>query len=155
MARPSAAELKAKKQKKLLIGLLGLLLVVGVFQGPRMLKTLNKKSSATVAAPATTDGTTTTPTAAVATATTPSGQAGGQLRSFRRFALKDPFRAQVTTDTQAGYTGADGSTPTAPATAPAAAPASTPSGTDTLPTGTQADPALPAIAPATSSPSQP
>src|SRR6185437_13540699 len=75
-------------------------------------------------------------------------QTGGQLRSFRRFALKDPFRSQPATDTTSGYTGEDGVTP-APAAAPAAAPASTPSGTDTLPTGAQADPALPAIEPAT------
>ena len=126
---------KAKKQKKIAIGGMVLLLALVAYQGPKTLKLLNPgppPSSSPVPAP----GTTTTPVAPGATPTPvipvggsspasalpPSAADGlvvnadlspvpldGQLAALTQFTSKDPFKPQLTTTTPV-----DGSGPKTP-----------------------------------------
>ena len=108
MAKRSAADLaKAKeaKQKKILFVLLPFFLLLVVWQGPKMYKSLFAQPPPPEAAPATTAPTATTPAAPAASgATTPPAAAGGlvdseplpsaaqdQLLSFSRFSSRNPF----------------------------------------------------------------
>ncbi len=116
----AAREAKERKQKKLLIGLAPLLLLMLAWQGPGILKQLTGGGAATTTsagattlastAPAPTDPTGAAPTTAGGTAVvvTPSGTPGnlpdtdetvtageGQLLRFDRFLGKDPFQQQV------------------------------------------------------------
>jgi hypothetical protein len=108
MAKRSAADLaKAKeaKQKKILIALLPLFLLLVAWQGPKMYKSFFAQPPPPEAAPATTAPTATTPAAPAAPGTTaPPPAAGGltdseplpaaakdQLLSFSRFSSRDPF----------------------------------------------------------------
>jgi hypothetical protein len=115
MARKPVDPLKAKeqRQKKILIGLAPLFLIVLVLTVPKTLKRMHASSAPPPAPPATTTTETTgTPTTATplpisliggGTATTTGGLAGdapatasvGQLASFGRFASKDPFSGPV------------------------------------------------------------
>jgi hypothetical protein len=108
VAKRSAADLaKAKeaKQKKILFVLLPFFLLLVVWQGPKMYKSLFAQPPPPEAAPATTAPTATTPAAPAAPgATTPPAAAGGlvdseplpsaakdQLLSFSRFSSRNPF----------------------------------------------------------------
>jgi len=114
MAKRSAADLaKAKeaKQKKLLLVLLPFFLLLVVWQGPKMYKSLFAQPPPPEAAPATTAPTATTPAAPAAPGTpAPAAAAGGladseplpsaaqdQLLSFSRFSSRNPFIPPVGT----------------------------------------------------------
>ena len=114
MAKRSAADLaKAKeaKQKKLLLVLLPFFLLLVVWQGPKMYKSLFAQPPPPEAAPATTAPTATTPAAPAAPGTpAPAPAAGGladseplpsaaqdQLLSFSRFSSRNPFIPPVGT----------------------------------------------------------
>jgi hypothetical protein len=87
--RLTAAQAKAAKQKKLVILLGVIFLVVGGVQGPKFWKQLHPKPAGE-AAP--------TPGSVPAGAGTPaaaSAAAPGQLHTFRHLKLKDPFKALV------------------------------------------------------------
>jgi hypothetical protein len=89
--RLTAAQAKQAKQKKLVI-LLGLVfVVVAAVQGPRLLKQLHPKPAG-MAAPA--PGS--VPATAGATGSAPAPAASGQLHTFSHLKLKDPFKALVT-----------------------------------------------------------
>jgi len=91
--RLTRAQAKEAKQKKLVI-LLGLVLVVvGVVQGPKLWKQLHPKPAG-MAAP--TPGSVPAASGAAATGTTPAPAATGQLHTFSHLKLKDPFKALVT-----------------------------------------------------------
>ncbi|MEK6275998.1 MAG: hypothetical protein AABM30_11780 [Actinomycetota bacterium] len=109
MARKFDAKAKAKKQK-IIAAVLGVLLLgVLAYEVPSLMKTLNKKPPAPVAAatPAPTAGApvaggpvitspVTAPVATVLSDSDPAALAGsGQLLSFDRFSSKDPFIQQV------------------------------------------------------------
>jgi hypothetical protein len=115
MARDRAADklkVKTARQKKLAIGGAVVLVVLLVVQVPKTMKMLNKSPKAPVVAASSTTPATTTPatiTTAAPVTPTPSSSASsqtlvsavavsadpGQLRTFERFASKDPFTAQV------------------------------------------------------------
>lgn len=112
--RPTDAQAKAKRQKKLAIGGTVVLLLLLAIQLPKTLKMLNPKPVKTQAAAAVSTGTTPSavPPAPVstggppATASTslpeseqPPTAGDGQLVSFERFASKDPFTQQVAIST--------------------------------------------------------
>ena len=94
----SAAQAKAAKQKKIVIG--GAILLVGimVIQGPKMLKLVSGGGSETPAAapaPVTPAPVTGAPPATPVSATTPATTGGTKLVSFETFSSKDPFVSQV------------------------------------------------------------
>ena len=90
--RLTAAQAKQAKQKKLVIGLAVVFLIVAAVQGPRFMKQLHPKKAGE-AAP--TPGS--VPASSGATGTgAPTAAAPGQLHSFSRLKLKDPFKALVT-----------------------------------------------------------
>jgi len=90
--RLTAAQAKAAKQKKLVI-LLGLIfVVVAAVQGPRVLKQLHPKPAG-MAAP--TPGSVPSTPGAAATSAAPAPAASGQLHTFSHLKLKDPFKALV------------------------------------------------------------
>jgi hypothetical protein len=114
VAKRSAADLaKAKeaKQKKILFVLLPFFLLLVVWQGPKMYKSLFAQPPPPEAAPATTAPTATTPAAPAAPGTpAPAAAAGGladseplpsaaqdQLLSFSRFSSRNPFIPPVGT----------------------------------------------------------
>jgi hypothetical protein len=122
----TAAQAKAARQKKIVIGGSVLLAVVLFIQVPRMMKQLNGSSTTAASAPAVTPPPTPTPTpgstsvGAVPVSATP---ANTKLVSFERFGSKDPFIQQVgasaasgaksaTSDTSSstGTSGSSGST---------------------------------------------
>jgi hypothetical protein len=117
-AKPTPSQIRDRRAKKAAI-VLGVLFVAALaIQGPKLLKAAHKSSSpidttsVNASQVAGASSTATSPTAvavgALAVQTTPS-----QLRSFSRFAVKDPFHAQNVTATTASGTGA-----AAPSTAP-------------------------------------
>ena len=117
MARPDAKTLKARKQRKMAIGLGVLLLAMMAISIPKtlgLMKQLNGAPPATAAAPAAGEPTPVTPgaapvdaavgadAAALASAAAPTlkevtapAPEEGQLVSFGRFTSKDPFVQQV------------------------------------------------------------
>jgi len=121
MARDrNADKLKAKsaRQKKIAIGGAVLLVVLLVVQVPKTMKLMNNKPKTPIVDATSTTPTTTTPqtsatgAAASPVPTTPSTAPTlvsavavtpdpGQLRSFERFASKDPFTVQVSTSAAA------------------------------------------------------
>jgi hypothetical protein len=91
----TAAQAKAARQKKIVIGGSVLLAVVLVIQVPRMMKQLNGNSAATAPAPVVTPP----PTPGAATpgaGALPAAPANTKLVSFEGFGSKDPFIQQVT-----------------------------------------------------------
>jgi hypothetical protein len=89
--RLTAAQAKAAKQKKLVILLGVIFLVVGGVQGPKFWKQLHPKPAGEAApTPGSVPAAAGTPTAAA------SAAAPGQLQTFRHLKLKDPFKALVT-----------------------------------------------------------
>jgi hypothetical protein len=91
----TAAQAKAARQKKIVIGGSVLLAVVLVIQVPRMMKQLNG-SSAAAPAPAVTPPPTPIPgTTSVGTVPVSAAPANTKLVSFERFGSKDPFIQQV------------------------------------------------------------
>jgi hypothetical protein len=130
--RVDALKAKQAKQKKIVIGLSLLLVLVLAYQGPKTLKMLKGPQPVAVPAPAE-PAVATTPVAAPVPSTpvdpsqpavlidseTPVGAGAGQLLSFERFETNDPFQQQV--DVKAGATAADPTAPDAdstPGTAP-------------------------------------
>jgi len=155
------AKAKAAKQKKIAIGGGVLLVALLAFQAPKMMKMLNQKPNPPVLGPATataTPGSTPvvpadpnslaaptlagSPTAAAPTGSpselvsaVPMSVDPGQLKSFNRFATKEPFAVQVSDSgaaakpsSGAGKSGSGGSGTTPAPTTPA------PSGGSTSPT---------------------
>jgi hypothetical protein len=151
MAKKFDAKAKAKRQK-IIAAVLGVLLLgVLAYEVPSLMKTLNKKPPAPVAAatpapagaPVAGGPVAAAPVSAPVPSTTlsdsdPMAQAGsGQLLSFDRFSSKDPFVQQVdTTDCGSG----------APACAPATPPPAKAKKTQPKPT-VPATPTQPAPAP--------
>jgi hypothetical protein len=158
--RPDAAQLKARKQKKLLIAGLLVLLALAGFELPKLMMKHGTKAAAPLTstdaasadpnAPADPSAAAATPAAVVtpAPATLPDeGQAtpsDGQLVTFSLFRGKDPFRAQevdASTETT-GETTPTGSAPTTTGQAPPTVPpattpiATTPIATSSTPTVT-------------------
>ena len=93
--RPTAAQARDRRSKRMAIGLGVLLLIVGVIQGPKLMKQLSppKTPAAPVAeagAPATVAG-----SPGGTSASTGAKPTGTQLASVSLLAIKDPFRAQV------------------------------------------------------------
>ena len=126
---------KERKQKKLVLVLGGLFLVLLVVQGPRTLKMLRgSKSSTPATAPASKPGTPATVTAAAAPVSStqlpesdvPPRRTRSQLYSFELFRSKDPFAQQIS------------ETPAAPVAT--AAPAAVSSAAVSSPTGSTAVP---------------
>lgn len=140
-ARKKQLDAKAKaKRQKVIAGALGVLLLgVLAIQLPRMMKLAHHGSSSSAASTSAT--TTTTPAASGSVAGgAPAGdpvaatgssslaslaRAGvkftageGQLKSFNRFGVKDPFAQQIT-DASSGSTPSAGSLPSLPVTTPA------------------------------------
>jgi hypothetical protein len=134
---------KAKKQKKILIGLAPVFLLVMVFMGPGLLSSVTggKKAAPPPVIPADTTGGPATPTPAPGTGAAPSTAAPaagtattaaptsttlddtddlssvgpGQLVSFDRFVGRDPFRQGIAAKPpDAGTGGATGGTPKPP-----------------------------------------
>jgi hypothetical protein len=104
--RLTAAQLKQAKQKKLVI-LLGIIfLVVAVVQGPKFWKQLHPKPAGE-AAPTPGSVPAGTPTGAA-----PARAASGQLHTFRHLKLKDPFKALV--GTPVGASSSSAPAPAAP-----------------------------------------
>jgi hypothetical protein len=151
-ARVNPAQKKAAKQKKILIGLAVVLLALGAFELPKLMKhgsSAAGSTTTTVPVGTTAGGSTgggVTPTTVPPTpvsATTPSAPAtlpseagaeasSGQLVSFSLFRSKDPFAQQVATPTTdgppgGGSGGGSGAPPasTAPTTTTSTPPAST------------------------------
>jgi hypothetical protein len=90
--RLTAAQTKAAKQKKLVILLAVMFLVVAGVQGPKFWKQLHPKPAGEAApTPGSVPVSSATGTAAGAT----TSGASGQLHSFRHLKLKDPFKALV------------------------------------------------------------
>ena len=126
---------KERKQKKLVLVLGGLFLVLLVVQGPRTLKMLRGSESSTpAAAPASKPGTPATVTAAAAPVSStqlpesdvPPRRTRSQLYSFELFDSKDPFAQQISETPAAPVataTPAAVSSPTASTAVPSAAPA--------------------------------
>jgi hypothetical protein len=115
--RLTAAQAKQAKQKKLVILLGVIFVVVAAVQGPRFLKQLHPKPAG-MAAPA--PGS--VPAAAgAATGAAAAPAATGQLHTFSHLKLKDPFKALVTIPVAV----ADSSTPSADAAKSEAPPAKT------------------------------
>jgi len=127
MARAATADratLKAQREKKLAAVLGVIFIALLAIEGPKTMKLLQAKPAAPIVAASAVAATT---SAAVAAAPTASSAliaavqqtvAAGQLRTFTRFASKDPFKAQVSVAAVAASSG----TPTAKAasTAPKA-----------------------------------
>jgi hypothetical protein len=91
--RLTATQAKAAKQKKLVILLAVIFLVVAGVQGPKFWKQLHPKPAGEAApTPGSVPATSATDTATAAA--TPA--ASGRLHTFRHLKLKDPFRALVT-----------------------------------------------------------
>jgi hypothetical protein len=111
--RLTPAQARERKARMTAICLALVFVVVAAIQGPTLLKALHTSSpakAAAAAAPAT--GATTTPGATPAASPT-----AGQLKSFSRFPLQDPFHAQVAVAAAGGSSGASSTTP-APTSAP-------------------------------------
>jgi hypothetical protein len=152
MAKKFDAKAKAKRQK-IIAAVLGVLLLgVLAYEVPSVMKSMNKKPPAPVAAPAPVVGTpiagsplTADPAVPVAATTLsdsdPLAQAGtGQLLSFDRFSSKDPFVQQV--DSTATACDLDPTSGLAPTCTPATptAPAQT-----VKPTQPKQQPAAPSV----------
>ena len=118
--RPTAAQARDKRSRKMAIGLAVLLVVVGVIQGPKLMKSLKPPtapaSAAQAGAPAT--GAASTDTSASVTAAKPTGT---QLASVSLLAIKDPFHAQIQVAVAGGNAGGAAGTPKAAATPKVAA----------------------------------
>jgi hypothetical protein len=94
--RLTAAQTKAAKQKKLVILLAVMFLVVAGVQGPKFWKQLHPKPAGEAApTPGSVPVSSATGTAGRAT----TSGASGQLHSFRHLKLKDPFKALVNVPT--------------------------------------------------------
>jgi hypothetical protein len=109
--RPTAAQLREKRSRTLVIAFSVVFLIVMVIQGPKLLKSLSGGSAApvggTVAGALPAGVNPSTPTAAAATgASTAAVVADGQLSNLSRFAIKDPFHALVNVPTPAAPPGA-------------------------------------------------
>jgi hypothetical protein len=122
--RLTPAQARERKTKITAICLAAVFVAVAAIQGPTLLKALHKPSAKAAAAPAA------TPAQASVAPVIP-----GQLTSFSRFPLQDPFHAQVAV---AATNGTTSTTATKPATAPVpqAKPAPKPKQAPTLPTAT-------------------
>lgn len=140
MARDrNADKLKAKsaKQKKIAIGGVVLLVVLLVVQVPKTMKMLNNKPKAPVVEATSTTPVTTTPQTGVPAAPASSASAPtqlvsavalspdpGQLRTFERFASKDPFVVQASASSSS--TPPSSTTPTTTTPVPITPPAPPP-----------------------------
>jgi hypothetical protein len=149
-AKPTPAQIRDRKAKRLAIGLSVVLLGIVGFEGPTLLKLVNGSSptTTTAASATTTAGTTTTAgeTATASGATTvaapaPLVAAGppGHLSGLALFGTKDPFHAQVGLVTP----GATAPAATTTAAKGAKAPANT---TTSSSSGSSKQPALPSDA---------
>src|SRR4051812_35044864 len=107
--RPTPAQAKAAKQKKIVIILSVLFMVVAVIQVPKFMKAMHPKAPPgtypTAPTPSATGATPATP-AAVAAATPMTTSAVKQLRNFSNLAYKDPFHALISLPK--GVTGGSG-----------------------------------------------
>jgi len=117
--RPTAAQLREKRSRTLVIAFSVVFLIVMVIQGPKLLKTLSGGSAApaggTVAGALPAGVNPSAPTAAAATGSSSAVVvADGQLSNLSRFAFKDPFHALVNVPIAAVT---PGSTAGSPATA--------------------------------------
>ena len=126
--RPTAAQLREKRAKALVIAFSGVFLVVMIIQGPKLLKMLNGGSApvgGTVAGALPAGVNPTSPTAAAASGSTAAVLADGQLDNLSRFAFKDPFRALVKVPTapaaSSATTGSPATSKPNPKSSPAAA----------------------------------
>jgi hypothetical protein len=127
--RLSAAKAKEIKQKKIVIVLAVVFVIVAVVQVPRLMKQLHPKPAGEAAPTPGSVAATSTPTGGAAVAPA----ASGQLHRFTDLRLKDPFKALVTVSTggassSAAATPAAGAPPAKPA-APAAPKDTTPPAT--------------------------
>ena len=111
------AKLKAKREKQIAAVLGVVLIALLAIEGPKTLKQLQAKPAAPVVAASAVASTTPvavaaapTPSAALVSAVQPSVDAG-QLRTFTRFASKDPFKAQVSAAAVAASSGAPPAAP--------------------------------------------
>src|ERR1700704_6549607 len=98
--RPTAAQLREKRARTLVIAFSVVFLIVMVVQGPKLLKSLNGGGAApvggTVAGALPPGVNPSAPTGAAATgSSTTAVVADGQLSNLSRFAFKDPFHALV------------------------------------------------------------
>ena len=108
--RPTAAQVRDRRSKRMAIGLGLLLIVVGVIQGPKLLKQLSPPAPPAptpVAAVGATGA-----TGATAASVGSTGPAGTQLQSFSLLSNKDPFFAQVGATEAAGAAGSAASAST-------------------------------------------
>jgi hypothetical protein len=117
--RLTAAQAKAAKQKKIVIFLAVIFVVVAAVQGPKFWKQLHPKPAGE-AAP--TPGSVPAASATATTTGAATQAASGQLHTFRHLKLKDPFKALVrvpVTDTSSSAPAADSAATEKPAPAPA------------------------------------
>jgi hypothetical protein len=104
---PKSAKSKAAKQKKILLLLAPVLVILVVLQGPKLMKAFsppaNTESEAAETSPASAEGAATDPAAPITPSASgiliesdvPPAPDEGQLISFGRFTGKDPFRQLV------------------------------------------------------------
>src|SRR6266404_5207825 len=97
--RPTAAQLREKRARTLVIAFSVVFVIVMVIQGPKLLKSLSGGSApvgGTVAGALPAGVNPSSPTAAATSvSSTAAVVADGQLSNLSRFAFKDPFRALV------------------------------------------------------------
>lgn len=124
--RPTAAQLREKRARTLVIAFSVVFLVVMVIQGPKLLKSLhggNAPVGGTVAGALPAGVNPSAPTATAANGSSLAVLAAGQLSDLSRFAFKDPFHALIKLPTPASTSGVPESStkPKQPKSSPAAA----------------------------------
>jgi hypothetical protein len=142
--KDTPAQKKARRQKQIAIGGAVLLVVLGAFEVPKLLKHGKPASAPTASSAAPADGTASAPGAApAASPATPVSAAvpavpatlpdesrptasTGQLVSFSLFKSKDPFRQQLVSKTSSGSSSGSGTTPPPSASPPASGGSSAP-----------------------------
>src|SRR5579863_3180182 len=93
--RLTAAQARDRRSKRLAIGLGALLLVVGVIQGPKLLKQLSPPAPPSPPAAAAPTGAAGATSAAGSAASAGTVTTGTQLQSFSLLAVKDPFYSPI------------------------------------------------------------
>jgi hypothetical protein len=119
--RPTAAQLREKRARTLVIAFSVVFLIVMVVQGPKLLKSLTGGSAppagGTVAGALPPGVNPSAPTAVAAVgSSTASVVADGQLSNLSRFAFKDPFHALVNVPSTGAASGATGGSAGSPGT---------------------------------------